>query len=588
MIASGEVWICWHGSASAAEPLSEGQHFGVLALEKNFYSANQYRAQTFTEIMLLRGSVFRHVCQMHLSSSELETLVKKIAAVRLGGGTSANSGDSSSGSGSPRGAGAAAGAAGLLKATRQMSQAAKLSRNNAVVRGGDSGGGGGRSTVRLSVRASFVGGFKRATRLGTFLSRGRPGPVLAIAGTCAATTSSSSATAAAQSFRGLGWDVDEFGRKDAKSNGWRLELFSPDSHFRTFWELLLFAGLSFYIMSCGLLLAAMLRQKFFQHYYTLLTVCYVVDIVFFIDIILNATVFGYFENGVVKIDTPHIFHRYLTEIDLMLPDVLAQLPIDLLVGALVSPRLIPVLRLNRLLQLRRFSHLADNLEDSLREYFSVALSFEMKRFLELYYALFMICHWAACAWQLIADVSLDAFKYDTNWREVDASSALFSGNYGSLSGTSFYFRALFWAINVLSSVGATGILPVNPVETVSIIVIMFFGYLLFNTMIGAIASLMGNFNKDMREFAARVERMRQLVKHKAIPRQIEGKILRYEEYKWARYGGVNEAHVLSSLPPSLRSAIAVHVLGPLLHTIPFFCECSEPMELMIVSLFQTR
>ena len=247
-----------------------------------------------------------------------------------------------------------------------------------------------------------------------------------------------------------------------------------------------------------------------------------------------------------------------------------------------------MLRLNRLLQLRRFSHLADNLEDSLREYFSVALSFEMKRFLELYYTLFMICHWAACAWQLIADVSLDAFKYDTNWREVDASSALFSGNYGSLSGTSFYFRALFWAVDVLSSISASGILPVNPVETVSIIVIMFFGYLLFNTMIGAIASLMGNFNKDMREFAARVERMRQLVKHKAIPRQIEGKILRYEEYKWARYGGVNEAQVLSSLPPSLRSAVVNHVMGPLLNSIPFFCECSEPMELMLVSLFQTR
>jgi CRP-like cAMP-binding protein len=63
---------------------------------------------------------------------------------------------------------------------------------------------------------------------------------------------------------------------------------------------------------------------------------------------------------------------------------------------------------------------------------------------------------------------------------------------------------------------------------------------------------------------------------------------RYYEYIWARYGGIDEAEVLGNLPKSLRSAVANHVLGPLLDRIPFFDSCSEPMEQMIVSLFETR
>jgi len=57
-----------------------------------------------------------------------------------------------------------------------------------------------------------------------------------------------------------------------------------------------------------------------------------------------------------------------------------------------------------------------------------------------------------------------------------------------------------------------------------------------------------------------------------------GKINRYYEYIWARYGGVNEAEVLGNLPKSLRAAVANHVLGPLLKKVPFFDCCSEPME----------
>jgi signal-transduction protein with cAMP-binding, CBS, and nucleotidyltransferase domain len=76
--------------------------------------------------------------------------------------------------------------------------------------------------------------------------------------------------------------------------------------------------------------------------------------------------------------------------------------------------------------------------------------------------------------------------------------------------------------------------------------------------------------------------------YKNVPSEIEGKVLRYYEYIWTRYGGVNESEVLATLPKSLRSVVANHVIGPFLAKIPFFSCCSEPMEAVIVSMFQSR
>lgn len=63
---------------------------------------------------------------------------------------------------------------------------------------------------------------------------------------------------------------------------------------------------------------------------------------------------------------------------------------------------------------------------------------------------------------------------------------------------------------------------------------------------------------------------------------------RYYEYVWARYGGIDETAVLRDLPKSLRASVANHVIGPLVRRIPFFDCCSQPMEQMLVSLFESR
>eukprot|EP01039_Chlorochromonas_danica_P020868 gene20868-25583_t len=117
---------------------------------------------------------------------------------------------------------------------------------------------------------------------------------------------------------------------------------------------------------------------------------------------------------------------------------------------------------------------------------------------------------------------------------------------------------------------------------------MFIGYLLFNTLLGALANLIASFNRDKREFNAKVERMRGLMQHTHVPAHIQERVFRYYEYVWSRFSGVNEKEILDSLPRSLRTDLVKHILRPLVTTIPFFNDLSEPMEHLLIGLFEPR
>jgi CRP-like cAMP-binding protein len=363
--------------------------------------------------------------------------------------------------------------------------------------------------------------------------------------------------------------------------------FHPTSVFRLAWDVLIFCGILFYSISCGLLIQAVLRKNFLSDFTPLLVACYVVDTLFLLDCLFSAFFFAYDEEGKIINDHSKIFVRFCKNpTNTMI--ALLSFPIDIILGLTLHFTFIPPLRMLKIFHLFRFNFYWEIMEDILLTYGGVAVSFEMSRFTNLYVWLFQLCHWCGCLWVLTAEVSVKIFGYKTSWLIVDKHQGLFALDYSSLAGTTAYWRELYWTVNVMSSIGWPDTLPINAMELISISIMIFFGYLLFTTMVGALSSLMGSFNSTGREFNLKVDKIRQLTKFKSVAKPVETKIVRYYEYIWARYGGVDEAEVLGNLPKSLRAAVADHVLGPLVNRIPFFKSCSELMEQVIVSSFETR
>lgn len=140
----------------------------------------------------------------------------------------------------------------------------------------------------------------------------------------------------------------------------------------------------------------------------------------------------------------------------------------------------------------------------------------------------------------------------------------------------------------MSSIAFPDILPQNPVDVIAVIIIMFFGVVMFNTLLGAIASLMESFNNEERIYAAKIEKFREFVKFKNIPTDTELKVLRYYEYNWAKCGGINDTELMSDLPKSMQISICKHLFAHHIDKIPFFRLCSESLLQYLLMIFKPR
>jgi CRP-like cAMP-binding protein len=364
-----------------------------------------------------------------------------------------------------------------------------------------------------------------------------------------------------------------------------LGMMIPESYFRSIWDNCVFFGLLFYLTSIALLLAGTFHSTFSSDFLELLVIGYLVDVFFCIDMILHATSFAFVSEGVIIDDLQSILKYFLSNNNIVYI-ALWLIPFDAIFGFGINLKLLPTFRLLKLLHMHRFQRLSDEFLNTIAVLLNIVISFELARFLSLYLLLFELCHWAGCIWMLAADLSTEIFGFEENWKVLDKSPTS-SINYNSFYGVQ-YTRSIYWAASTMSSIGFPDILPVNPVEDVVVMFVMFFGYLVFNTLLGAIATLIGSFDREKREFNAKVEKIRNLMNYTLVPSTIETRTLQYFEYLWTRYEGIDEMQVLQGLPKTLRSDVVHHVLGPQISLVPFFKDCSEPIEHFLLELFEPR
>lgn len=359
----------------------------------------------------------------------------------------------------------------------------------------------------------------------------------------------------------------------------------PDSEIRGVWDSIVFCGLVFYLTSLPLLLAVMMHPAFVDRVLVMLCFGFLADMLFLVDVVLHCTIFAYWEEGIICSEQNKIWTHFWTR-NSPLYIFLELFPFDIIIGFGYDIRLYCIFRLLKLLQSVRFAALADRFVHAFTSFTGVAVSFEKSRFVMLYFMLFQVCHWGGCVWRLAADVAEQIFHYEVTWVSVDRNGLLHA-DYTAMPVTE-YTRSIYWAASVMSSIGFPDILARNNVEVCVVIVVIFFGYLMFNTCLGAIGNLVSSFNREEREFKMKVERIRQVLRHNKISSSVEMRAMHYFDHLWTRYNGMNEEEVLSYLPPTLRGAVVRCVIGPLLTSISFFKNCSEPMENLLLSMVEAR
>ena len=362
-----------------------------------------------------------------------------------------------------------------------------------------------------------------------------------------------------------------------------------DGDLRTAWDVIIFIGITFYSITIPFDLSHTFKHSLFSSYVALFSIGYLIDVIFVVDLFCRMFVFPAYSKSVLMTSSRNIFSVYQSEFPLYL-ELLSVIPFDFIAMIDSNERnLLPVLRLFKIYHLSKFQVYGSMAEKAMTKYFDFSLSFSTSRFIRLQIALFELCHWAACLWQLVADFSTHELNYDTNWKIQDRDSDFSNIKYTTtMDNFTAYIRSLYWAINALSTSGVADMTSTNMAEMIFVCFALLLGCQLINAVLGSIASMMGNINKNKSDFSNKINAVIKYMKFKRLPVRLQLKVRFFYEYNFQRTQGVDEMKLLAGLPQPLREDVVSFVVGSVVVGIPFFNHCSEPMIEMILGLLTRR
>lgn len=363
----------------------------------------------------------------------------------------------------------------------------------------------------------------------------------------------------------------------------------PGGRGRALYEALCFGLVAVYGIALPLLLKTAYASRIFHVHGSkerLLLTTYIVDVFSLKDLVLRATVISELEQGVLVEDGPGL-RRLLQTKRYWVVELLCLIPWDL--GALflkVPPVILRAFKLP--LVFLRLAPQTRTLGDTCTRW---RVSKAAQKIVALNCAMLLACHWAGCAWLLAGRASIKMYDKDLSWitrdRHVMAKGSMhksFLDNYDTATWNHFtctssstkaactYLRAVYFALVSISTVGYGDIRPApeNLVETVFCCFVILFGGLMVPAVVGGLASLMADLNKDAREYRARVAELRHAMDRHGVRTKLRKALLQYHNYVWSRRRGADEREVLRALPAPLRRRALHRTIGSSVRRIPFF------------------
>ncbi|XP_018432468.1 PREDICTED: cyclic nucleotide-gated olfactory channel-like [Nanorana parkeri] len=292
-----------------------------------------------------------------------------------------------------------------------------------------------------------------------------------------------------------------------------------------------------------------------------LTLDYVCDIIYIIDIIIRFRT-GFLEQGLLVRDTKMLSVNYIRTLQFKL-DVLSILPTDLVYLAVGLHR--AELRFNRLLHFPRLFECFDQTETR-TSYPNIFRIFNLVLYIIL------IIHWNGCIYYAISK----AIGFGTDdWVYPNVTDP----TYGNLHRK--YVYCLYWSTLTLTTIGDTP-MPITDIEYLFVIFDFLIGVLIFATIVGNVGSMISNMNASRTEFHAKIDAIKHYMQFRKVSKDLEAKVIRWFDYQWTNEKTVDEREVLKNLPDKLRAEIAINVHLETLKKVRIFQDCEAGLLVELV------
>ncbi|XP_037036677.1 potassium voltage-gated channel protein eag isoform X2 [Bradysia coprophila] len=310
----------------------------------------------------------------------------------------------------------------------------------------------------------------------------------------------------------------------------------------------------------------------------LLVVDSIVDVIFFIDIVLNFHTTFVGAGGEVVSDPKVIRVNYLKSWFII--DLLSCLPYDVFnafdhdddgIGSLFS-----ALKVVRLLRLGRVVRKLDRYLEYGAAMLILLLCFYM-----------LVAHWLACIWYSIGRSDADnGFQVSWLWKLANLTQTPYgyvkhneTTEYTELtygpSRSTMYITALYFTMTCMTSVGFGNVAAETDNERVFTICMMIIAALLYATIFGHVTTIIQQMTSATAKYHDMLNNVREFMKLHEVPKALSERVMDYVVSTWAMTKGLDTEKVLNYCPKDMKADICVHLNRKVFNEHPAFRLASD-------------
>ncbi|KAL0273999.1 UNVERIFIED_CONTAM: hypothetical protein PYX00_006544 [Menopon gallinae] len=313
---------------------------------------------------------------------------------------------------------------------------------------------------------------------------------------------------------------------------------------------LLFVTMAFMYNSWVIPLRSAFKYQTSENVHKWMIFDYVSDFVYLIDLIFIKPRVMYLEDGFWIKDSKLMRIMYFRKLQFKL-DVVSLTPLDLLCLK-YGTNYLPFFRLPRLLKVQTFWEFYDRCDNV------VASAYVVRVVRTLTYMLYLV-HLNACAYY--------AFS---------AWEGLGSNNWVFKERGNAYIRCFYFATKTATSIGKNP-KPGNEFEYMFMTWSWLMGVFVFALLIGQIRDIIATATRNQTEYRKLVDETLEYMRRLNLPGDLQEKVKLWFKFTWEQQHTFNESIILDTLPPKMKTDVAINVHIQSLNKVQIFHDCDPAL-----------
>jgi len=167
------------------------------------------------------------------------------------------------------------------------------------------------------------------------------------------------------------------------------------------------------------------------------------------------------------------------------------------------------------------------------------------------YWVFLLIHWLTCGWLAVYHINPEA-DLATN-----------------------YISALYWTMTTLTAVGYGDIVPITNLQRLFAMLVQVTGIAVFGYLIGNVVTILTKLDAGKARFDDYVDLLTTALRRRGLSKDLQRRVMDYYRYVRDDKTGYDETAFLNTLPPSLRTEVALNLKKEFIEGIPLFRDAEE-------------